>query len=99
MTGTSESKKKELRTSVVEYEDFIAYDYIPSAAFYVKTALQIIMLHSSKREECQEWVDLNYPPKGKYKVIATKNQVTKSKLESGGLSCTGTATRKGQKTY
>lgn len=68
-------KKKEIRTSVVSFEDFTAYDYIPSGAFYIKTAIgDVIMLHSSKREECQSWVDENYPPKGKYKVISSKLQ-------------------------
>lgn len=93
-----DNKQKELKVTTVSYQDFTAYDYICQAAFYFKDALgQIHMLHSSKREECQAWVDLNYPPKGKYKVIANKLQKTKSKLESGGLSCYGTATRKGQR--
>lgn len=92
------TKDKELKVTTVSYQDFTAYDYICQAAFYFKDALgQIHMLHSSKREECQAWVDLNYPPKGKYKVIASKVQNTKSKLESGNLSCTGTSTRRGQK--
>lgn len=90
-------KKKELKVTTVSYEDFTAYDYICQAAFYFKDALgQIHMLHSSKREECQAWVDEHYPPKGKYKVIASREQKTKSKLESGGLSCTGVSTRRGQ---
>ena len=37
--------------------------------------------------------------KGKYVVRVVKDQKTKSKLESGLLSCYGTATRKGQKKY
>lgn len=88
----------DIKVTIVSFEDFTSYDYICQAAFYIKDALgQVVMLHSSKREECQAWVDLNYPPKGKYKVIASKVQKTKSKLESGGLSCYGTATRKGQR--
>ena len=35
--------------------------------------------------------------KGKYKVVAAKISKTKSKLESGGLSCTGTSTKRWQK--
>lgn len=90
----TEKKAKELKVTTVTYEDFTAYDYICQAAFYFKDALgQIHMLHSSKREECQAWVDLNYPPKGKYKVIPSREQKTKSKLESGGYSVTGTASR------
>lgn len=94
------SKGKELKVTVVDYETFTEYDYICQAAFYIKDALgNIIMLHSSKREECQAWVDENYPPKGKYKVIASRTTKTKSKLESGGQSVYATATRKGQKKY
>ena len=37
--------------------------------------------------------------KGKYTVRCVKDQKNKSKLESGGLSCTGTSTRRGQKKY
>lgn len=71
----SEKKDKELKVTTVSFEDFTAYDYICQAAFYFKDALgNIHMLHSSKREECQLWVDENYPPKGKYKVIPTKLQ-------------------------
>ena len=35
--------------------------------------------------------------KGRYVIRAVKDQKNKSKLESGGLSCTGTSTRRGQK--
>ena len=92
------AKEKELKVTTVTYEDFTAYDYICQAAFYFKDALgQIHMLHSSKREECQAWVDLNYPPKGKYKVIASREQKTKSRQESGEYSAVGSSTRRGQK--
>lgn len=92
------TKTKDVKTTIISFEEFSAYDYIPHAAFYFKDALgNIIMIHSSKRDVCQAWVDENYPPKGKYKVIAAKISKTKSKLESGGLSCRGTATRRGQK--
>lgn len=93
--SSSGEQKKDLKVTTVSFEDFTAYDYICQAAFYFKDALgQIHMLHSSKREECQAWVDLNYPPKGKYKVIASRDVKTKPKTESGNYTCTGTATRK-----
>lgn len=47
------------------------------------------------RADAQRQADLDY--QGKYKVRAVKDQKVKSKLESGGLSCYGTATRRGQK--
>lgn len=91
------AEKKELKTTVVSFEDFTAYDYICQAAFYIKDALgQVIMLHSSKREECQAWVDENYPPKGKYKVIPSREQKTKPRTESGEYSAIGVSTRRGQ---
>lgn len=87
--------EKELKVTTVSYQDFTAYDYICQAAFYFKDALgQIHMLHSSKREECQAWVDENYPPKGKYKVIASKLQKTKSRQENGLSTATGTSSRR-----
>lgn len=90
---------KDLKITTVTFEEFTDIDFIPPATFFFKDALgDIHFLHSSKREVCQEWVDEHYG-KHKYKVIASKNQKTKSKLESGGLSCYGTATRKGQKKY
>lgn len=91
------AKEKELRTTTVSFENFTAYDYIPDGSFYIKIATgDIIMMHSSKREECQAWVDENFPPKGKYRVIPTRDQKSKSKLENGGYSCTGVSTRRGQ---
>lgn len=49
------------------------------------------------RAEAQRQADEDYD--GRYKIRAVKDQKTKSKLESGLLSCYGTATRKGQKQY
>jgi hypothetical protein len=92
----SEPKKRELKVSIVSYEEFSAYDYIPVAAYYFKNASgDFVCLHSSDRLECQSWTDENYS-KNKYSVIPSKNSKPKSKLESGGLSCSGTSTRRGQ---
>jgi len=49
------------------------------------------------RADAQRQADEDYD--GRYKIRAVKDQKTKSKLESGLLSCYGTATRKGQKQY
>lgn len=85
---------KELKITVVTYEEFSDYLFQPPATYFFKNALgEIIFLHSSKREVCQQYIDDNYGV-GKYKVIAAKTQKTKPKSESGELSCTGTATRK-----
>lgn len=87
---------KEVKVTVVPYEEFADYEFEPPATFFFKNALgEVIFLHSSKREVCQAWVDEHYG-EGKYKVIAAKVQRTKSKLESGELSCYGTQTRRGR---
>ena len=44
------------------------------------------------RADAQRQADLDYG-KGRYTIRAVKDQKSKSKLESGGLSCYGTATR------
>lgn len=49
------------------------------------------------RADAQRQADEDYD--GRYKIRAVKDQKTKSKLESGLLSCYGIATRKGQKQY
>lgn len=89
--------KGKQKITVVNFNTFSDYDFIPPATFFIQNAMgDYIFIHTSKRNLAQEWVDENYG-KGRYTVKASKLQATKSKLESGGLSCTGTATRKGQK--
>ena len=53
-------------------------------------------MKTSDRKVAQQHIDKEYG-KGKYTVVPAKTQKTVSRLESGGLSCTGTATRRGQK--
>lgn len=85
------------RVTKVSFEEFSGIDFMPPATFFIQNAMgEYIFIHTSKRNIAQEWVDENYG-KGRYTVKASKLQATKSKLESGGLSCTGTATRRGQK--
>lgn len=89
----TEAKKKELKITVVDYDTFSDYDYVPVAAHYFKNAMgEFVHIHSSDRAECQAWIDENYGP-NKYKVIPSKIAKTKSKLENGGYSACGTATR------
>jgi len=93
----TEQKKKVVKTVEVEFDQFAEYDFIPPATFFIRDARDIYVFYkTSKRVEAQEAADEVYG-KGKYKVMASKLQKTESRLESGGLSCTGTATRKGQK--
>jgi hypothetical protein len=87
----------EQKITVVDFEQFTDIDFYPPATFFIQNAMgEYIFIHTSHRAVAQAWVNETYG-KGRYSVKASKTQPTKSKLESGGLSCTGTATRKGQK--
>lgn len=95
----TEKKVKPLVTEIVKFEMFSGHDFIPPGSFYIRTATgkhgDYLFLKTSDRMLAQNHVNSIYG-KGKYTVIPAKLQKTKSKLESGGLSCTGTATRRGQ---
>lgn len=85
------------KITVVTYEQFTSYEFIPPATFYIQNALgEYVFIHTSKRALAQDWVNTEYG-KGRYTVKASKIQATKSRQESGGLSATGTATRRGQR--
>lgn len=87
---------KELKTTVVSYEDFTSIDFEPPSTFFYKNALgEMIFIHTSKREVAQDYVDEVTGVKGKYRVVASKIQ----KGNGRELTCTGVATKKGQKKY
>ncbi len=90
----SEPKKKEVATVLVSYEEFIDYNFVHPGSFYVRMATgDFIFFKTSDRKVAQQEID-NMLGKGRYTAIPSKTQKTKSKLESGGLSCTGTASRR-----
>ena len=65
--------------------------------FYIINALsERIFFKTKDRAAAQQAADELYG-KGRYVVRTVKDMKTKSKLESGLLSCYGTATRKGQR--
>lgn len=87
---------KELKITTVSYEQYTQYDFIDPATFFIVDAMQnYVYFHTSKREEAQKVCDEHYG-KGKYTVKASKIQKTKSKLESGLCSASGTTSRRGQ---
>lgn len=87
----------EVKVTVVSYEEYTDLEFLDPATFYFKDALgNRHYIHTSKRSIAQQVADDFTGVKDKYKVIASKDQKNKSKLESGGLSCVGVATRKGQ---
>lgn len=91
-----EKKIKPLVTVNVEFEQFTEWDFVPPGSFYIRDASgDYIFMKTSDRQLAQKHIDNEYG-KGKYNVVPAKIQKTVSRLESGGLSCTGTATRRGQ---
>ena len=84
---------KELKKTIVTYAQYTDYEFIPPATFFIVDALQqYVYYHTSKREVAQQAVDSEYG-KGRYTVKASKLQKTKSRMENGGVSCHGTASR------
>jgi hypothetical protein len=91
--------KKEVKVTVVSFEQFSDYEFNPPATFYIMDCLQNYhFVHTSDRKVAQDWVDETFG-KGRYTVKASKIQKTKFKSESGTYSAVGVATRKGQKKY
>lgn len=87
---------KTIRITVVSYEQFSEWDFIdPATWFIVNASQQFVYFHTADRAKAQEACNNLYGD-GFYKVKTSKMQKSKSKLESGGLSCTGTTTRRGQ---
>lgn len=93
MTAT----KKTVKTENITFEQFSAWDFMPPGTFYIRNALgDYLFLKTSDRKAAQDHVNAEFG-KGRYTVVAAKIEAGKSKLESGGYSCTGTTTRRGQK--
>lgn len=89
-------KVKPLVTVVIDFETFTDPDFIPPGSFYIQNASgDYIFMKTSDRLVAQKYINDNYGV-GKYTAVPAKLQKTVSRLESGGLSCTGTATRRGQ---
>jgi len=89
--------KKEVKNVKITYEQFTDSDFVFPGTFYVLNALgEYHFICTSSRVVAQEFIDSTYS-KGRYTVVCVKLQKTVSKLESGGLSCYGVGTRKGQR--
>lgn len=81
-----------VKTTVISFEQFSAYDFVPPATFFIRNALgEYIFIHTRERAKAQAWVDENYG-KGRYTVNASKMQKGK-----GEVTVRGVATRRGQK--
>ena len=87
-------KPKEMKVTVVDYETFSDYLFVPVSTFFGRGATgDYYFFHTSKRADAQKQADEMFG-KGKYSVVASKLQREKPRSESGALSVTGTATRK-----
>lgn len=94
MTTAIDKPKKDPKVTIVDYQTFTDYLFIPPSTFYIQNAMgEYWFVHTSSRVAAQEYIDSVYG-KGRYTVVASKLQKTVSKSESGELSCRGTATRK-----
>lgn len=90
-------KNGEIKTVRVTFEEFCSYDFIPKGRFYVRDATgDYMFIKTSDRIAAQAWIDEEYG-KGKYRAVPAQAENLTSKQESGGYSCTGTSTRRGQK--
>lgn len=86
---------KTIETVTVPYELFSDYEFMPPGLFFIRIATgDFVFYKTSDRIKAQKQIDDDFPPKGKYSAIPSRTMSTKSKLESGDLSCRGTATRK-----
>lgn len=90
---------KEIEYVVVSYEQYTDYEFLEPGSFFVMSATQeYYFFKTSDRAKAQAKCDELFGVE-KYSVVATKIKKNKSRLEGGGYSCYGTATRKGQKSY
>ena len=87
---------KQIETVTITFEEFSEWDHIAHGSFYIRNAMgEITYFKTSCRQKAQACCDEVYGAK-RYSVIPTKIMKTKRRLESGGCSAYGTATRKGQ---
>jgi len=81
-----------VKITIVQYEQFTDIEFEPPATFFTRSAMgEYYFYHTRLRNKAQEACDEVFG-KGRYTVNASKIQRGK-----GGLTCTGTQTRKGQR--
>lgn len=87
-----------MKTTVVEQTEYEAVDFIPPAAYYIRTAHEgYIFIHTSKIDEAQKWIDEHEIYGGeprRYTPIPSK-----SRRSNKEVNVRGTQTRRGQKRY
>ena len=86
---------KDIEVVVVSYQQYTDYEFIEPGSYFMMDSMQNYnFFKTSDRAKAQAKCDEMFGV-GKYTVKTSKNQKTKSRLESGGLSACGTTSRKG----
>lgn len=81
---------------VVPFESLEEDDFVAPSAFYFRPASgEAIFVKCRDRAKAQQLCDEWTEEEGKYTIRAIKNVKTKSKTESGELTCYGSNTLKG----
>lgn len=81
-----------VKVTIVSYEEFTDYSFIPVSSFYVMDSLQrYFFVHTAKREVAQQVVN-EYYGHTRYKIKASKLQKPK-----GTVTAVGHQTMRGQK--
>lgn len=74
----------EVKTTVVSFEQFSDYEFVPVASYYIKRAAgDFLFIHTRSRQLAQAFVDSEYG-QGKYKVISSKLQKTTKEYTARG---------------
>jgi len=86
-----------IKTTIVSYEEFSDYMFIPPATYYIMDSMQnYFFIHTSDRQAAQQVVNEKYG-ENRYTVVAAKITKGRIKNEAGIYTCTGVSTRRGQK--
>jgi len=83
-----------IKVTVVEVKDMNQDGFVPPSKWYFINALnQAVFIHCRERSSAEQYITENYS-KGFYKLRTSTLEKNR-----GELTCRGTATRKGQKSY
>lgn len=81
-----------IKITVVSYQEFAEYDFMPPATFFIMDSMQNYhFIHTRDRKTAQDWVDEHFG-KGRYTVKASKIQ-----KGNGERTAVGHQTRRGQR--
>lgn len=90
----TEKKAKDIEVVIVSFTDYTSYDFVEPGSFFSMSAMQDYYFYKTSdrklaQDKCDEIFGAN-----RYVVKTSKNIATKSKREDGGVSASGTNSRK-----